>query len=125
MIESLFPQTINTKLAKLSKGKKYAAGKKLRVAVLFSGGQAAGGHNVVTGLYRYLKSRNPESEVLGFIGMFGKSCFSLSGGPMGVIKGKYMEITDDHIDAFQNMGGFHMLGWYFSLNSLTSRNWKR
>jgi len=98
VIEKLYPNTIKTPVTTLSKGKKFAPGKKLKVGIVFSGGQAAGGHNVVTGLYRYLKSRNKDSQVFGFIG-----------GPIGIIKGKYIEVTEKHVETFHNIGGFHML----------------
>jgi len=65
---------------------------------VFSGGQAAGGHNVVSGIFRYLKSRNPGSILYGFIG-----------GPIGIIKGRYTEITEKHISLYHNMGGFSMI----------------
>lgn len=33
----------------------------LRIGCVLSGGQAAGGHNVIVGLYEYIKRRNPNS----------------------------------------------------------------
>ena len=37
-----------------------------KVGILFSGGPAEGGHNVVWGLFEHLKSKNPQSELYGF-----------------------------------------------------------
>ncbi len=67
-----------------------------RVAVLFSGGPAAGGHNVVTGLKRVL---GPDNTLLGVVG-----------GPRGLIKGEFFEVTGDQSDRIFNSGGFDFLG---------------
>jgi pyrophosphate--fructose-6-phosphate 1-phosphotransferase len=71
-----------------------ASGK--RVAVLFSGGPAAGGHNVVAGLKQIL---GPENTLLG-----------IKAGPKGLLKGDLFEITDDHIQQIKNTGGFNFMG---------------
>jgi len=44
-----------------------------------SGGQAAGGHNVIVGIYDYIKRRHPNSQLFGFLN-----------GPKGIFTGKYM-----------------------------------
>jgi len=98
-IQKLFPNTVDLAVVTLKQNQfEYQPGKALRVAIVFSGGQAAGGHNVVCGLYRYLKARCIDSQLLGFIG-----------GPIGIVKGRYIEITEQHVKAFKNMGGFHMI----------------
>lgn len=71
----------------------------LRVGVVLSGGQAPGGHNVVAGLWDALQTAHPESRLFGFLG-----------GPAGVVKGKFSELTQDIIDQYRNTGGFHMIG---------------
>jgi pyrophosphate--fructose-6-phosphate 1-phosphotransferase len=71
-----------------------ASGK--RVAVLFSGGPAAGGHNVVAGLKQILGSAN---TLLG-----------VKAGPKGLLKGNMFEITDEHVTQIMNTGGFDFLG---------------
>jgi pyrophosphate--fructose-6-phosphate 1-phosphotransferase len=68
----------------------------LRVAVLFSGGPAAGGHNVVVGLKKALGKNN---TLLGTIA-----------GPKGLLEGKFFEITDEAISKIINTGGFDFLG---------------
>jgi len=68
------------------------------VGVILSGGQAPGGHNVIAGLYDGLKQSNPE-KLYGFLG-----------GPSGIIDGKYVEFTDEFIDAYRNTGGFDIIG---------------
>ena len=67
-----------------------------RVAVLFSGGPAAGGHNVVAGLKQIL---GPENTLMG-----------IKAGPKGLLKGNLFEITDDHIQQIINTGGFNFMG---------------
>jgi pyrophosphate--fructose-6-phosphate 1-phosphotransferase len=67
-----------------------------RVAVLFSGGPAAGGHNVVAGLKHILGAAN---TLLG-----------VKAGPKGLLKGNMFEITDVHVKQIINTGGFDFLG---------------
>ncbi len=71
-----------------------AAGK--RVAVMFSGGPAAGGHNVIVGLKKVL---GPGNVLLG-----------VRGGPRGLIEGKLFEIGEEAVRAIVNTGGFDFLG---------------
>lgn len=71
----------------------------LRVGIVLSGGQAAGGHNVIWGLYEYLRHRHPGSTLLGFLD-----------GPKGVMQKRYKEITSTELDKYKNLGGFHLLG---------------
>lgn len=72
---------------------------KMNVGVILSGGQAPGGHNVITGLFDTIKSFNPDNKLYGFIL-----------GPGGLVDHKYMEITADFIDDYRNTGGFDMIG---------------
>lgn len=67
-----------------------------RVAVLFSGGPAAGGHNVVAGLKQILGAEN--------------TLFGVKAGPKGLMKGNMFEITDEHVKRILNTGGFDFLG---------------
>ncbi len=71
----------------------------LKVGVLFSGGQAPGGHNVLAGLYDGIKEIHKDSILLGFIG-----------GPLGLIENKSMELSKEKIDSYRNMGGFDLIG---------------
>ncbi len=68
------------------------------IGVVFSGGPAPGGHNVIAGLYDEIKNHNPESRLFGFLG-----------GPDGLIDSKYIEITRSLVDTYRNMGGFSMI----------------
>jgi len=67
-----------------------------RVAVLFSGGPAAGGHNVIAGLKRVLGS--------------GNQLFGVKAGPKGLLEGNLFEVTDDAVRNITNTGGFDFLG---------------
>ncbi len=69
------------------------------IGVILSGGQAPGGHNVIAGIYDALKQANPENKLYGFLG-----------GPSGIIDGKYIELTEDIINAYRNTGGFDIIG---------------
>ncbi len=70
-----------------------------RVGVVFSGGQASGGHNVIVGLFDALLTLHPDSRLFGFVG-----------GPSGIINNSYIEITRDLAHRYRNMGGFDMIG---------------
>jgi pyrophosphate--fructose-6-phosphate 1-phosphotransferase len=68
---------------------------------VLSGGQAAGGHNVIMGIFDMLKKMNPDSIVYGFLM-----------GPHGVYSNHYMEICSDYMSLYRNMGGFDMICKY-------------
>ena len=67
-----------------------------RVAVLFSGGPAAGGHNVVAGLKKVLGAAN--------------TLYGVKAGPKGLLEGKLFEVTQQAVDRILNTGGFDFLG---------------
>ncbi|XP_043689176.1 pyrophosphate--fructose 6-phosphate 1-phosphotransferase subunit beta [Telopea speciosissima] len=70
----------------------------LRIGVVLSGGQAPGGHNVISGIFDYLQDRAKGSTLYGF-----------RGGPAGIMKCKYVELTVDFIYPYRNQGGFDMI----------------
>jgi pyrophosphate--fructose-6-phosphate 1-phosphotransferase len=72
--------------------------KKRNIGIVFSGGPAPGGHNVIAGLYDAAKKANPRSTVYGFLV-----------GPDGVIENEAIELSDDLVDAYRNLGGFTMI----------------
>ena len=76
-----------------------AESKPVNVAVILSGGQAPGGHNVIAGIYDGIKSLNKASRMFGF-----------KGGPSGLVDNDYVEITDEFMNAYRNTGGFDMIG---------------
>ena len=71
----------------------------MKVGVVLSGGQAPGGHNVIAGLYDYVKKISPQSTMIGFCD-----------GPHGVMNGRYVEMDDAFVDSYRNSGGFDMIG---------------
>jgi pyrophosphate--fructose-6-phosphate 1-phosphotransferase len=73
-------------------------GQKRNIGIVFSGGPAPGGHNVIAGLYDAAKKANPKTRVYGFLV-----------GPDGIIENEAIELTDDLVDAYRNLGGFTMI----------------
>lgn len=69
------------------------------VGVLFSGGPAAGGHNVVISLYETLQKFHPDSTLIGFLN-----------GPSGLIEGSYRNLENKELKEYRNQGGFDLLG---------------
>ena len=98
-IKALFPNTYGKPEITFEKGSNTSAAKKQVVGVILSGGQAPGGHNVISGLYDALKATNSENVLLGF-----------KGGPDGLLKNDYVEFDDKFIDAYRNTGGFDIIG---------------
>jgi pyrophosphate--fructose-6-phosphate 1-phosphotransferase len=72
--------------------------KKRNIGIVFSGGPAPGGHNVIAGLYDAAKKANPETILYGFLL-----------GPDGIIENETVEITGSMVDAYRNLGGFTMI----------------
>ncbi|MBW2468394.1 MAG: 6-phosphofructokinase, partial [Deltaproteobacteria bacterium] len=84
-------QTADAKLSKTYLQKR-------NIGIVFSGGPAPGGHNVIAGLYDAVKKANPQSKVYGFLI-----------GPDGIIENETLELNDDLVDAYRNSGGFTMI----------------
>ena len=97
-IQKLFPNTYGMPLVTFKEGerKEYP---QVNVGVILSGGQAPGGHNVISGLFDGLKKLNPKNRLFGFLG-----------GPSGLVDHKYIELTKDIIDDYRNTGGFDIIG---------------
>jgi len=68
------------------------------IGIVFSGGPAPGGHNVIAGLYDAAKGANADSRIYGFLM-----------GPDGIIDNQAVELNDEIVDAHRNMGGFGMI----------------
>ena len=103
-IKKLFPNTYglpelrfekDTEVAKVKSSDKEV----INVGVILSGGQAPGGHNVISGLFDGLKSLNKANRLYGFLM-----------GPGGLVDHNYMELTGDIIDQYRNTGGFDIIG---------------
>jgi len=97
-VHKLFPYTYGLPLITLEKSEK-SYSEPVHVGVILSGGQAPGGHNVISGLYDGLKALNSHNRLYGFLG-----------GPGGLVDNKYRELTGDIIDAYRNTGGFDIIG---------------
>ena len=97
-LKKLFPKTFGQPLiyAEQGQGKQE---RPLRVGVVFSGGQASGGHNVIAGLFDALKTFHSESTLIGFLG-----------GPSGMISRKTREIKAEELAHYRNQGGFDLIG---------------
>lgn len=98
-VKALFPHTYGKKEITFEKGQNTSASQKHVVGVILSGGQAPGGHNVISGLYDALKATNKENQLLGF-----------KNGPSGLLNDDFIVFDDATIDAYRNTGGFDIIG---------------
>ena len=99
-VKSLFPKIIERSAPFLKFIPKSPASHfPKKVAVVLSGGQAPGGHNVISGLFDALKKLHPDSRLYGFCN-----------GASGIIQNQYIEITEDLLAPYRNQGGFDLLG---------------
>ena len=97
-IKALFPNTYGMPLVEFVPAESMDS-TKMNVGVILSGGQAPGGHNVISGLFDGIKKLNPENRLYGFLM-----------GPGGLVDHNYIEITADFLQAYRNTGGFDMIG---------------
>ena len=98
-VQNLFPNTYGMPYLKFEPTEGEATSLAINVGVILSGGQAPGGHNVISGLFDGIKKLNPENRLYGFIL-----------GPGGLVDHNYMELTADIIDEYRNTGGFDIIG---------------
>ena len=98
-IKQLFPNTYGMPVIKFEATDEPMEFPTMNVGVILSGGQAPGGHNVISGLFDGIKKLNPANRLYGFIL-----------GPGGLVDHKYMELTADIIDEYRNTGGFDIIG---------------
>ena len=73
-------------------------GKKRNIGIVFSGGPAPGGHNVIAGLYDAAKKANPDTKVFGFLV-----------GPDGIVENEAIELNNEMVNNYRNLGGFGMI----------------
>ncbi len=97
-IKKLFPNTYGMPLVEFEPTDS-ANNAKMNVGVILSGGQAPGGHNVISGLFDEVKKLNPDNRLYGFLM-----------GPGGLVDHNYIEITAENLQAYRNTGGFDMIG---------------
>ena len=98
-IHALFPNTFGQKEVLFTSGSSNARKDKITVGVILSGGQAPGGHNVISGLYDALKKANKDNVLIGF-----------KGGPSGLVDDSYVVFNDEFINEYRNTGGFDIIG---------------
>lgn len=98
-IKALFPKTFGQKEVLFKEGKSRARTGKICCGVILSGGQAPGGHNVISGLYDALKKADKDNTLIGF-----------KGGPSGLVDDSYVVFNDDFINEYRNTGGFDIIG---------------
>ena len=97
-IKALFPNTYGMPVVRFADGGS-ADSQSFNVGIILSGGQAPGGHNVISGLYDGVKAINPANKLYGFLM-----------GPGGLVDHKYIEFDDAVIDEYRNTGGFDIIG---------------
>lgn len=97
-IKKLFPNTYGMPLVEFVAAEN-APQKEMNVGVILSGGQAPGGHNVISGLFDEIKKLNPNNRLYGFLM-----------GPSGLVDHKYIEITEELLADYRNTGGFDLIG---------------
>ena len=99
-IKALFPNTYGLPELTFEKDPKPAkVTTPFNVGVILSGGQAPGGHNVISGLFDGIKAINKECRLYGFLM-----------GPGGLVDHQYIELTSSIIDEYRNTGGFDIIG---------------
>ena len=97
-IKAMFPNTYGMPVITFKEGEQKPMDA-INVGIILSGGQAPGGHNVISGLYDGVKSLNPNSKLYGFLM-----------GPGGLVDHKYVEFNDEFINEYRNTGGFDIIG---------------
>lgn len=99
-IKSRFPHTYGMPVVEFERDENPTRVEEpFNVGIILSGGQAPGGHNVVSGIFDGLKSLNKENRLYGFLM-----------GPSGFINHQYMELTAGIIKDYRNTGGFDIIG---------------
>ncbi len=98
-IKALFPNTYGMPVVTFKADASSTLSAGINVGIILSGGQAPGGHNVISGLYDGVKSLNPANKLYGFLM-----------GPGGLVDHKYIEFDDAIIDDYRNTGGFDIIG---------------
>ena len=98
-IKKLFPNTYGMPVLTFEPSNLSDQGEPINVGVILSGGQAPGGHNVISGIFDGIKAINKNSKLYGFLN-----------GPSGLVNHDYIELTPDIIDQYRNTGGFDIIG---------------
>ncbi|MDR0915406.1 MAG: diphosphate--fructose-6-phosphate 1-phosphotransferase [Endomicrobium sp.] len=98
-IKKIFPNTYGKPNIHFKNGVNCSIIKKaIKVAVIFSGGQAPGGHNVVAGIFDGLKRANKNNVLIGYLG-----------GASGILHNQYKSIEQKNLSNYRNTGGFNLI----------------
>lgn len=97
-VKKLFPNTYGMPVIEFVPGEGQTA-IEMNVGIILSGGQAPGGHNVISGIFDAVKKQNPNNKVYGFLM-----------GPGGLVDHNYLELTEEYVEPYRNTGGFDMIG---------------
>ncbi len=98
-IKEMFPNTYGMPIITFEPGETSSSYPPVKVGVILSGGQAPGGHNVISGLFDGLLKCNKENRLYGFLG-----------GPSGLVDNQYIELSSNVVDHYRNTGGFDIIG---------------
>ncbi len=98
-IKNLFPNTYGMPIVTFQESDVVKQLPVMNVGVILSGGQAPGGHNVISGLFDGLNKLNPKNKLYGFLG-----------GPGGLVSHKYLELSAEIVEEYRNTGGFDIIG---------------
>ena len=97
-LSNIIHNKVQSVVARDTDGHSESYSQKRSIGIVFSGGPAPGGHNVIAGIYDAAKKANPENTLYGFLV-----------GPDGIIEGEYVQLTDAMVDSYRNLGGFSMI----------------
>ncbi len=98
-IKELFPNTYGLPELRFEKNTTPTVNSPVNVGVILSGGQAPGGHNVISGIFDGIKKIHRDSRLYGFLM-----------GPGGFVDHQYVELTSEIINEYRNTGGFDIIG---------------
>jgi len=96
-VRNWFPKTCDQNSYELVK--RSSKNISLRIGVVFSGGQAAGGHNVIAAIWDAIAQMGDNSQLIGFLD-----------GPSGIVENRCKELRKEEIDGVRNLGGFDLIG---------------
>jgi pyrophosphate--fructose-6-phosphate 1-phosphotransferase len=97
-IKQIFPNTYGLPLVTFEPGET-SENQIFNIGVVLSGGQAPGGHNVISGLFDALKKLNNRNQLFGFIG-----------GPDGLLNNSFIDLDSAIVSEYRNTGGFDIIG---------------
>ena len=98
-IKAILPNIFGKPTIRFKESNNTAEHQILNIGVILSGGQAPGGHNVISGLFDAIKEGNTKSQLFGFMN-----------GPDGLLTGNMIKITNELLSNYRNTGGFDIIG---------------